>query len=133
MKVKTVDGVSDLQIPPGTQPGDVLVLARKGAPKLNRPSIRGDHLFTVKVGIPKRISTKERELLEELASLDKAPANQSKTRPKVQQPDESTQSEKNSITETKDESEDQTDLWSTLKGLAGSAANGVMKWFKDNI
>lgn len=47
--------MTDLQIPPGTQPGDVLVLARKGAPKLNRPSIRGDHLFTVKVSIPKRI------------------------------------------------------------------------------
>ena len=54
-QVKTVEGMTDLQIPPGTQPGDVLVLARKGAPKLNRPSIRGDHLFTVKVNIPKRI------------------------------------------------------------------------------
>lgn len=54
-QVKTVEGMTDLQIPPGTQPGDVLVLARKGAPKLNRPSIRGDHLFTVKVSIPKRI------------------------------------------------------------------------------
>ncbi|KAG4970037.1 hypothetical protein JHK82_035731 [Glycine max] len=37
-------------------PRDVLVLARKGAPKLNKPSIRGDHLFfRVKVTIPKRI------------------------------------------------------------------------------
>lgn len=55
VQVKTVEGLTDLQIPSGTQPGDVLVLARKGAPKLNRPSIRGDHLFTVKVSIPKRI------------------------------------------------------------------------------
>ncbi|KAL0429770.1 UNVERIFIED_CONTAM: Chaperone protein dnaJ A7A, chloroplastic [Sesamum radiatum] len=86
MKVKTVEGITDLQIPPGTQPGDVLVLARKGAPKLNRPSIRGDHLFTVKVSIPKRISSKERELLEELASLGNVTGNRSKTRPKVQQP-----------------------------------------------
>ena len=54
--MKTVEGISELQIPPGTQPGDVLVLARKGAPKLNKPSIRGDHLFfRVKVTIPKRI------------------------------------------------------------------------------
>ncbi|KAL0463942.1 UNVERIFIED_CONTAM: Chaperone protein dnaJ A6, chloroplastic [Sesamum latifolium] len=110
LPVKTVEGITDLQIPPGTQPGDVLVLARKGAPKLNRPSIRGDHLFTVKVSIPKRISSKERELLEELASLGNAPANRSKTRPKVQQPDESTESEQSSITEKKDESEDQDDL-----------------------
>lgn len=54
-QVKTVEGDTELQIPPGTQPGDVLVLAKKGAPKLNRPSIRGDHLFTIKVTIPKRI------------------------------------------------------------------------------
>ena len=54
-QVKTVEGISELQIPSGTQPGDVLVLARKGVPKLNKPSIRGDHLFTVKVTIPKRI------------------------------------------------------------------------------
>ncbi|PPD90469.1 hypothetical protein GOBAR_DD12585 [Gossypium barbadense] len=53
--VKTVEGVTDLQIPPGTQPRDVLVLARKGAPKLNKPSIRGDHIFTIKVNIPNRI------------------------------------------------------------------------------
>lgn len=44
-----------MEVPPGTQPGDVLVLAKKGAPKLNKPSIRGDHLFSVKVTIPKRI------------------------------------------------------------------------------
>ena len=54
-QVKTVEGVTELQIPSGTQPGDVLVLAKKGAPKLNRPTIRGDHLFTVKVSIPNRI------------------------------------------------------------------------------
>ncbi|KAL0425116.1 UNVERIFIED_CONTAM: Chaperone protein DnaJ [Sesamum radiatum] len=133
VKVKTVEGMTDLQIPPGTQPGDVLVLARKGAPKLNRPSIRGDHLFTVKVSIPKRVSSKERELLEELASLGNAPANRSKTRPKVQPPDESTESEQSSITEKKDESEDQDDLWKKLKDFAGSVANGALKWFKDNI
>jgi len=53
--VKTVEGDTELQIPPGTQPGDVLVLAKKGVPKLNRPSIRGDHLFTVKVSVPNQI------------------------------------------------------------------------------
>ena len=55
IQVKTVEGMADLQIPPGTQPGDVLVLAKKGVPKLNKPSIRGDHLFTIKVTIPNRI------------------------------------------------------------------------------
>ncbi|KAL2534031.1 Molecular chaperone Hsp40/DnaJ family protein [Abeliophyllum distichum] len=133
VKAKTVEGTTELQIPPGTQPGDVLVLARKGAPKLNRPSIRGDHLFTIKVSIPKRVSTKERELLEELASLENVAVNRTRTRPKVQQPVQSTESEAGSITEKTDESEDQNDLWKKLKDFAGSVANGALKWFKDNL
>ncbi|PPD86036.1 hypothetical protein GOBAR_DD17037 [Gossypium barbadense] len=83
-QVKTVERVTDLQIPPGTQPGDVLVLAGKGAPKLNKPSIRGDHLFTIKVNIPNRISAKERELLEELSSLSNTNSSRSRTRPRTQ-------------------------------------------------
>ncbi|KAI5660476.1 hypothetical protein M9H77_29269 [Catharanthus roseus] len=133
VKVKTVEGLTDLQIPSGTQPGDVLVLARKGAPKLNRPSIRGDHLFTVKVSIPKRISAQERELLEELASLNNAPGNRPKTRPKVQQKTESVQSEINSATEKIEEPEQENDLWKSLKDLAGSVANGALKWLRDNL
>lgn len=133
VKAKTVEGTTELQIPPGTQPGDVLVLARKGAPKLNRPSIRGDHLFTIKVSIPKRVSTKERELLEDLASLENTPVNRTKTRPKVQQPAQTTESETGSITEKPDGSEDQNDLWKQLKDFAGSVANGALKWFRDNL
>lgn len=132
VKVKTVDGLTDLQIPPGTQPGDVLVLARKGAPKLNRPSIRGDHLFSVEVIIPKRISAKERELLEELASLKKAPGNHP-ARPKVQQTTKNPQNEVDSGTEKTEAPEEQNDLWKSLKDLAGSVANGALKWLRDNI
>uniref|UniRef100_A0A5B7B3M6 Chaperone protein DnaJ n=1 Tax=Davidia involucrata TaxID=16924 RepID=A0A5B7B3M6_DAVIN len=133
IKVKTVEGIADLQIPPGTQPGDVLVLARKGAPKLNRPSIRGDHLFTVKVTIPKRISAKERELLEELAFLSNTPSNRSRTRPKVQQDTKSTESQVGSVSEETDESGGQNDPWKKLKDFAGSVANGALNWLKDNL
>ncbi|KAA8540504.1 hypothetical protein F0562_024577 [Nyssa sinensis] len=133
IKVKTVEGVTDLQIPPGTQPGDVLVLAKKGAPKLNRPSIRGDHLFTVKVTIPKRISAKERELLEELAFLSNTPSSRSRTRPKVQQDTKSTENQMGYVSEKTDESGGQNDLWTKLKDFAGSVTNGALKWLKDNL
>ncbi|KAI4379268.1 hypothetical protein MLD38_005588 [Melastoma candidum] len=140
VKVKTVEGPSDLQIPPGTQPGDTLVLARKGAPKLNKPSIRGDHLFTVKVTIPKRISTMERELLEELASLSSVP----QPRPRTQTQPAAPTKEKTPITEKKggaeadadkkkEEPEDQNDWLKNLKKLAGSVASGVQKWIQDNL
>ncbi|XVE91281.1 hypothetical protein DITRI_Ditri20bG0141000 [Diplodiscus trichospermus] len=133
VKVKTVEGVTELQIPPGTQPGDVLVLARKGAPKLNKPSIRGDHLFTIKVNIPNRVSAKERELLEELASLSNTTSSRSRTRPRTQPTTKTTGSKVGKDAEKTEESADQNDLWTKLKDFAGSVANGALKWLKDNL
>lgn len=74
MKVPTVDGTVDLKIPSGTQPGTTLVMAKKGVPLLNKPSMRGDQLVRVQVEIPKRLSDDERKLIEELANLNKATA-----------------------------------------------------------
>ncbi|KAJ7962840.1 Chaperone protein dnaJ [Quillaja saponaria] len=133
VKVNTVEGTTELQIPPGTQPGDVLVLAKKGAPKLNKPSIRGDHLFTVKVTIPKRVSVKERELLEELALLSKTTSSRTRTRPKTQSPARNPESPAATVAQKTEQSEDQNEVWKTLKDFAGSIANGALKWLKDNL
>ncbi|XP_047942282.1 chaperone protein DnaJ-like isoform X2 [Salvia hispanica] len=70
-KVDTVEGIKDLQIPPGTQPGQNLRLPYMGVPNIRKPSVRGDHYFTVDVQIPKHISDAERELVQGLASLRK--------------------------------------------------------------
>ncbi|XP_074286324.1 chaperone protein dnaJ A6, chloroplastic-like [Silene latifolia] len=78
MKVPTVDGTVDLKIPPGTQPGTTLVMAKKGVPMLNKPNIRGDQLVRVQVEIPKRLSDEEKKLIEELSNLNKAKAPNSK-------------------------------------------------------
>ncbi|XVE63936.1 hypothetical protein DITRI_Ditri07aG0060700 [Diplodiscus trichospermus] len=69
VKVETVEGIKDLQIPYGIQPGDKVKLSCLGIPDIKKPSVRGDHHFIVNVLIPKDISNKERELVEELASL----------------------------------------------------------------
>ncbi|XP_073043682.1 chaperone protein dnaJ A6, chloroplastic-like [Primulina eburnea] len=74
VKVPTVDGMVDLKIPSGTQPGTTLVMAKKGVPLLNRNNMRGDQLVKVQVEIPKRVSGEERKLIEELAELSKAKA-----------------------------------------------------------
>lgn len=130
VKVKTVEGMSELQIPSGTQPGDTLVLARKGAPKLNRPSIRGDHLFTIKVSIPRRISGQERELLEELASLN----NPASTRPRSQQASKMTETKADPVAEESGGSaDDEDDPLKKITDFAGSAVKGVLNWFKDNL
>ena len=69
LPINTVDGEAELTIPPGTQPDTVLTLENQGVPRLGNPVSRGDHLITVKVAIPTRIGTEERELLEKLAQL----------------------------------------------------------------
>ncbi|PIA52102.1 hypothetical protein AQUCO_01000174v1 [Aquilegia coerulea] len=71
IKVPTVDGMVDLKIPAGTQPGTTLVMAKKGVPLLNKNKLRGDQLVRVQVEIPKRLKAQERKLIEELASLNK--------------------------------------------------------------
>ncbi|XP_022751089.1 chaperone protein dnaJ A6, chloroplastic-like [Durio zibethinus] len=72
IKVPTVDGMVDLKIPAGTQPNTTLVMAKKGVPVLNKSNMRGDQLVRVQVDIPKRLSSEERKLVEELADLSKA-------------------------------------------------------------
>ncbi|XP_021844411.1 uncharacterized protein [Spinacia oleracea] len=131
VKVKTVEGTIDLEVPPGTQPGDILVLAKKGVPKLNKPSIRGDHLFTVKVTIPKRISVRERELLDDLAVL--STTKSSRSRPRPQPRPAATETQASTDTEESKESEDQNDPLKKLKDFAGSVANGALKWLRDNL
>ncbi|KAM5578721.1 hypothetical protein ABKV19_008837 [Rosa sericea] len=132
VQVKTVEGLTTLQIPPGTQPGDILVLTKKGVPKLNKSSIRGDHVFTIKVAIPNRTSVKERELLEELALLSNTTASRSRTRPKSQ-PVANTQTEVGTVADETVEEDDQSDPWKKLKDFAGSVANGALKWLRDNL
>jgi molecular chaperone DnaJ len=69
LSVTTVDGPIELTIPPGTQPNTVLTLENHGVPRLGNPVSRGDHLVTVAIEIPTRITPEERELLEKLAKI----------------------------------------------------------------
>ncbi len=69
IEVNTVDGPEELMIPPGTQPNTVLKLENRGVPKLGNPVSRGDHMITIAIEIPNRITTEERELLEKLAKI----------------------------------------------------------------
>lgn len=69
LEVNTVDGPTELLIPPGTQPNTVLTLENRGVPRLGNPVSRGDHLITILIDIPTRITAEERELLEKLAKI----------------------------------------------------------------
>lgn len=65
LKVPTLDGPVEYDIPEGTQPGTRFRLRGKGIPYL-RGSGRGDQYVTVEVEIPKNLSAKQKELIKEL-------------------------------------------------------------------
>jgi molecular chaperone DnaJ len=65
LSTPTLDGMSSIEVPPGTQPGEVLTLRGEGMPALRRGR-RGDLRLVVNVVIPRRLSEAQRELLEQL-------------------------------------------------------------------
>jgi molecular chaperone DnaJ len=66
LEAPTLDGPVELDIPAGTQPGEVLTLRAKGMPSLRRGR-PGDLRVVVNVVIPRRLSKRQRELLDELS------------------------------------------------------------------
>jgi molecular chaperone DnaJ len=67
VEVPTIDGPVELEIPPGTQPHEVLVLRGRGIPSL-RGRHTGDLRVVVNVVIPRHLGREQRELYERLAS-----------------------------------------------------------------
>jgi molecular chaperone DnaJ len=65
VEVPTPEGPVSLKIPAGSEDGKLIRIKGRGAPKLNG-SGKGDVLARVRIEVPKRVSKKERDLLEEL-------------------------------------------------------------------
>ena len=61
------DATAQVEIKPGTQPGDHVVRKGAGVPRLGKQG-RGDQVIRWKVEIPTKLSARESELLRELAS-----------------------------------------------------------------
>ena len=61
--VPTLDGDERIELPPGTQPGDVVVLRGKGVGRL-RGRGRGDLLIHVNVLVPRKLTDDQRRQLE---------------------------------------------------------------------
>jgi molecular chaperone DnaJ len=67
ISVPTVDGDEEVEIKPGTQPDTAIRLRGKGVPHLRRSGSRGDLHVLVDVEVPRKLSKKQRELLEQFA------------------------------------------------------------------
>lgn len=59
-----------LDIPAGTQPGDVLEIPKMGMPNIRDKSVRGSLYVKIQVRIPQKLSREQRELLEAFAETE---------------------------------------------------------------
>ena len=66
VEVPTLEGKTELKIPEGTQPGTIFKMRGKGIPYL-RSSGRGDQLVRVKIGVPTKLNTAQREAVQKMA------------------------------------------------------------------
>lgn len=68
--VETVDGTVTMKIPAGTQPGTQFKLSGHGVP-FRADGDRGPHIVQINVEIPKNLSKRQKELLEEFRQSKK--------------------------------------------------------------
>jgi len=69
VKVPTLEGDHKVTVPRGTQNGHVIRLKGKGFPNVHTGKL-GDQLVAVTVDVPKKLTTRQEELLRKLAELD---------------------------------------------------------------
>jgi molecular chaperone DnaJ len=70
IEVPTIDGRTQLKIPPGTQTGQKLRLREKGVPSASAEGKRGDQIVEVQIAVPKVQDERSKEILRELARLN---------------------------------------------------------------
>lgn len=68
IKVPTLDGRKDLHVPSGTPSGQHFVMKHEGLPRLDNGR-KGELIVAVVIEVPKKLSKRQKELLQELQSL----------------------------------------------------------------
>ncbi|CAG8486832.1 9643_t:CDS:2, partial [Racocetra persica] len=68
IRVPTIDGDVELNVPAGSQPDQQMVMKTRGIRKVGT-NYRGDQIVVFKVPLPKTLTPKQRELIEEFARI----------------------------------------------------------------
>jgi molecular chaperone DnaJ len=69
IEVPSLNGAKQLKVPPGTQHGDLFRIRGQGLPDL-RTGRTGDQIIQVLVEMPRRLNTKQEQLLREFAATE---------------------------------------------------------------
>src|SRR4030066_931783 len=69
IEVPTLDGTSKIKIPPGTPSGRIFHIKGKGLTRVGG-HVRGDQVIRVYVDVPKKLTPRQKELLEEFVRSD---------------------------------------------------------------
>ncbi|MBI1822803.1 MAG: molecular chaperone DnaJ [Nitrospirae bacterium] len=77
LEVPTLKGTQSLKIPPGTPHGKIFELKGLGVPNLNSHGI-GDQMVRINIHVPQKLSSKQKELLEEYSRLSDEKAEMEK-------------------------------------------------------
>jgi molecular chaperone DnaJ len=70
VEVPTLAGAESLEVPAGTQHGEVLTLKSRGLPY--RGGRKGDQHVQLAIEVPRKLTARQRELLGEMAKMDEA-------------------------------------------------------------
>ena len=70
IEVPTIDGRTQLKIPPGTQSGQKLRMRERGVPSASVEGKRGDQMVTIEIVVPQVRDERSKEILRELAKLN---------------------------------------------------------------
>ncbi|WP_333652769.1 molecular chaperone DnaJ [Dissulfurispira sp.] len=77
IEVPTLNGPAKLKIPAGTSSGKSFHLKGKGMPRLGSHQ-RGDQIVSVYIDVPKKLTPRQRELLEEFARISEENVEETK-------------------------------------------------------
>lgn len=69
ISIKTVDGIEEFDVKPGTQTDTRITLRGKGVPSLRSRNIRGDHYVTLIVSVPEKLTEEQKEALRHFDNL----------------------------------------------------------------
>ncbi|MGL4621563.1 MAG: DnaJ C-terminal domain-containing protein, partial [Chroococcidiopsis sp.] len=68
VEVPTLDGLVQMNLPPGVRTGQRLRLAKKGYPDADGE--RGDQIVEIQIVVPRNISPEERDLYEKIRQIE---------------------------------------------------------------